>query len=69
MPQNLRASASSAGRDVVLYIGTYTGPSILAANKIQGPVLSEMSGDGMIVLVPENTEPKVVRFGHKDTTV
>ena len=65
MPRNLHVSASSAGRDVVLYIGTYTGPSILVANKIQG----EMSGDGMIVLVPENAEPKVVRFGHKDMTV
>ena len=69
MPQNLRASAGSAGRDVVLYIGTYTGPSILAANTIQGPVLTEMSGDGMIVLVLKNLEPEVVRFGHEDMTI
>ena len=69
MPQNLHTSASSAGRDVVLYIGTYTGPSILVANKIQGPVLTEMSGDGMIVLVPKNLELKVVQFGHKDMIV
>ena len=62
MPWNLHVGAGSAGPNVVLDIGMYTRPSILTANEIQGPVLTEMSRDGMIMLVLKNSELKVVRF-------
>ena len=47
----------------------YTGPSIPMVNEIQGPVLTEVSGDGMIMLVTKNLELKVIQLGHKDTTI
>ena len=37
--------------------------------KFQGPVLSEVSGEGMIVLIPEDSESEVIGVWYKDTTI
>ena len=58
-----------AGRNVVLYECTESWPSVFASDKFQGPVLSEMSREGMIVLIPENSESEVIGVWYKDTTI
>ena len=42
---------------------------IFAAYKFQGPVLSEMSGEGVIVLIVKNTKTEVVGVGDIDMVV
>ena len=37
--------------------------------KFQGPVLSEMSGEGVIVLIAKNTKTEVVGVGDIDMVV
>ena len=39
------------------------------SNKFQGPVLSNMSGEGMIVLIPEDSESEVIGVWYIDTTI
>ena len=60
MPRNFSIGIDCVGRDIVLYIGMETLPSIFASNKFQGPVLSEVPGEGMIMLIPEDSETEVV---------
>ena len=69
MPRNLNAGAGRAGRNVVLYKCLESWPSVFASDKFQGPVLSEMSGEGMIMLIPENSELEVIGVWYKDTTI
>ena len=69
MPRNLSAGAGRAGRNVVLYEYTESWPSVFASDKFQGPVLSEVSREGMIMLIPEDSESEVIGVWYKDTTI
>ena len=69
MPRNLSAGAGRAGRNIVLYECSESWPSVFASDKFQGPVLSEVSGEGMIVLIPEDSESEVIGVWYKDTTI
>ena len=69
MPRNFSAGAGHAGRNVVLYKCTESWPSVFASDKFQGPVLSEVSGEGMIVLILEDLESEVIGVWYKDTTI
>ena len=66
MPRNFSAGTGRAGRNIVLYECTESWPSVFASDKFQGPVLCEMPGEGMIVLIPENSESEVIRVWYKD---
>ena len=57
------------GHDIFLYEVTESGPGIIATNKVNGFVLTGMSGENMIVLIAENTEPKVVGVRNVDKIV
>ena len=69
MPRNLSAGAGCAGRNIVLYKCSESWPSVFASDKFQGPVLSEVPGEGMIVLIPEDSESEVIGVWYKDTTI
>ena len=69
MPRNFSMGGGRAGRNVVLYECTESWPSVFASDKFQGPVLSEMPGEGMIMLIPENLESEVIGVWYKDTTI
>ena len=69
MPRNFSAGAGRAGRNVVLYECMESWPSVFASDKFQDPVLSEMPGEGMIVLIPENSESEVIGVWYKDMTI
>ena len=60
MPRNFSVGAGRAGRNIVLYECTESWPSVFASDKFQGPVLFEMSGERMIVLILENSESEVI---------
>ena len=60
MPRNLSAGAGCAGQNVVLYKCTESWPSVFASDKFQGPVLSEVSREGMIMFIPEDSELEVI---------
>ena len=69
MSRNFSMGAGCAGQNVVLYECTESWPSVFASDKFQGPVLSEMSGEGMIMLIPENSELEVIGVWYKDMTI
>ena len=61
--------AGRAGRNVVLYECMESWPSVFVSDKFQGPVLSEVSGEVMIVLISEDSESEVIGVWYKDTTI
>ena len=69
MPRNFSTGAGCAGRNIVLYECMESWPSVFVSDKFQGPVLSEMPREGMIVLIPENSESEVIGVWYKDTTI
>ena len=69
MPRNLSTGAGRAGQNVVLYECLESWPSVFASDKFQGPVLSEVSGEGMIVLILEDSESEVIGVWYKDMTI
>ena len=58
-----------AGRNLVLYKCTESWPSVFTSDKFQGPVLSEVSGEGMIMFIPEDLELEIIGVWYKDTTI
>ena len=69
MSRNLSMGAGHAGWNIVLYECIEFWPSVFMSNKFQGPVLSNMSGEGMIVLIPEDSESEVIGVWYIDTTI
>ena len=69
MPRNFSAGAGRVGRNIVLYECMESWPSVFASDKFQGPVLSKMSGERMIVLIPENSKSEVIGVWYKDATI
>ncbi|KIJ19515.1 hypothetical protein PAXINDRAFT_69224, partial [Paxillus involutus ATCC 200175] len=50
------SGAGSTGTDIVLYECPESWPSIFPTNQLVGLILSEMSGQGVVVLVSKYTE-------------
>ena len=69
MPRNLSAGAGHAGQNIVFYECMESWPSVFMSDKFQGPVLSEVSREGMIVLIPKDSESKVIEIWFIDTTI
>ena len=69
MPRNLSMGTGCAGRNIVLYECTESWPSVFASDKLQGPILSKVSREGMIMLIPEDSELEVIGIWYKDTTI
>ena len=69
MPRNLSAGAGRAGRNIVLYERMESWLSVFTSDKFQGPILSEMPGEGVIVLILENSESEDIGVWYKDGQV
>jgi hypothetical protein len=69
VPRNLCAGAGCAGRDIVLYKCSKSWPSVFASNEFQGAVLSEMTGEGMIMLILEDSELEDIGVWYVDMTI
>ena len=69
MPRNLSTGAGHAGRNIVLYKCTECWPSVFASDKFQGPILAKVPREGVIMLIPENSESEVIGVWYKDTTI
>ncbi|KIJ07906.1 hypothetical protein PAXINDRAFT_89644, partial [Paxillus involutus ATCC 200175] len=50
------SGTGSTGTDIVLYECPESWPSIFPTNQLEGPILSEVSGQGMVMLVSKYAE-------------
>ena len=56
----LDSAADRAGVAIILNEVTHAGPGIISADQLEGLILAVMAREGMVVLVPEYSESKVV---------
>ncbi|KIJ11618.1 hypothetical protein PAXINDRAFT_84258, partial [Paxillus involutus ATCC 200175] len=54
--QGFGLGADSTGTDIVFYKCPESWPSIFPMNQLEGPILSEVSRQGMVVLVSKYAE-------------
>ena len=69
MPLGLGSHTSGARFDVLLDEFTESGPGIVAMDKVNGLILSGVSGKDVVMLVAENTEPEVIRVRNVDKVI
>ena len=69
MPRCLSPATSRARTDIVLDEGADARPGIIPADELECLVVAEMAGEGMIVLVAEDTEPEIARVGDVDAVI
>ena len=69
MPLRFSSHTSHTRFAILLDEFAETGPSIIAANEVDGLILTRVSGEDMIMLVAENLEPQVIRVGDIDEVV
>ena len=69
MTRDLRASTGGARGHIVLDESADVGPGILAADKVEGTIPTEMSRERVVVLILQNAKPEVVRVGYVDAPV
>ena len=69
MSWNLCVCTGGTGGDVLFDESLYSWPCIFAVYKFQGPVLSKMSREGVIMLIVKNTKTEVVGVGDIDMVV
>ena len=60
MLMRLDSAADRAGVAIILNEVTHAGPGIISADQLEGLILAVMAREGMVVLVPEYSESKVV---------
>ena len=69
MSWNLCTHTSGARGDLLFDESPYSWPGVFTAYKFQSPVLSKMSGEGVIMLIVKNMKVEVVGVGDIDTVV
>ena len=69
MSQDLGTRTGCAGGHVVLDEGSDAQPGVFAMDKFKHMVSPKVSGQGMIVLIPQDLEMKVVHTRYVDTLV
>ena len=69
MPRCFSPATSRARTDIVLDEGADARPGIIPADELECLVVAEMAGEGMIVLVAEDTEPEIARVGDVDAVI
>ena len=60
MPTRLDSAADCAGNAIILYEVAHAGPGVISADQLNGLVLAIMAREGMVMLVPEYSESKVI---------
>ena len=60
MLMRLDSAADHAGVAIILNEVTHARPRIISVDQLEGLVLAVMACEGMVVLVPEYSESKVV---------
>jgi len=60
MLMRLDSAADCAGVAIVFYEVAHAGPGIISADQLDGLVLAVMARKGMVVLVPEYSELKII---------
>ena len=53
----------------MLFRSVESGPGIVATDEVSGLILTGMSGEDMIMLVAEDSEPEVVSVGNIDEVI
>ena len=69
MPRCLSPATSRARTDIVLDEGADARPGVIPADELECLVVAKMAGEGMIVLVAEDTEPEIARVGDVDAVI
>ena len=69
MAWDLGAGAGGARRDVVLDKGVDTRPGILSADQVQSVGLTKVSGEWVIMFVPQDPQTEVVDVRDVDVVV
>ena len=69
MPLGFGLHTSGARFDVLLDEFTESRPGIVTTDKVNGLILSGVSGEDMVMLVAENAEPEVIRVWNIDEVI
>ena len=69
MAWDLGTGAGGARRDVVLDEGADTWPGILSVDQVQSVGLTKMSGEWVIMFVPQDLQTEVVGVRNIDVVV
>ena len=69
MPLGFGSHTSGARFDVLLDEFTESGPGIVTTDEVNGLILSGVSGEDMVMLVAEDTEPEVIRVRNIDEVI
>ena len=69
MAWDLGVGAGGARRNVVLDEGADTRPGILSADQVQCAGLTKMSGEWMVMFVPQDPQTEVIGVRNVDAVV
>ena len=69
MARYLGTGTSGAGFDMVFDVSADTGPGIGVPNEFECTVLTEMTGQWVIMTIPEYLEMEIVRIRNVDAIV
>ena len=69
MTGSFGAGASSTRRYVLLDKGADARPSVLSTDQVQGASLAEVTGEWVIVFIPQDAQPKVINIRDVDAVI
>ena len=69
MAWDLGAGAGGARRNIVLDEGVDTRPGVLSADQVQSAGLTKMSGEWVVMFVPQDPQMEVINIRDIDVVV
>ena len=69
MAWNLSTGAGGTGRDIALDEGADAWPSVFSADQVQSAGLTKMSGEWVVMFVPQDPQMEVVGVRNVDAVV